>query len=148
MRPSPGFDDMQVVECDRYEGCLRRRRETRLPAGADYVRVLRIDHKVYRVRLRKTTDGEPEAAAEYARHHDPHSLAIAAATNACPTGTSFPASKILSKSQLQILTKRRYGNLSPKADAREAMLAVAHLGGLLRQKGDPGWIVLGAVLKT
>jgi len=53
------------------------------------------------------------------------------------------ASKVLTKSQLAILSKRRYGHLPPKATVREAMLAVARMGGLLRQNGEPGWIVLG-----
>lgn len=53
------------------------------------------------------------------------------------------ASKVLTKSQLQILSKRRYGYLPPKPSVREAMLAVARLGGLLRQNGEPGWIILG-----
>lgn len=53
------------------------------------------------------------------------------------------ASKVLTKSQLAILSKRRYGHLPPKANVREAMLAIARLGGLLRQNGEPGWIVLG-----
>jgi len=50
------------------------------------------------------------------------------------------ASKVLTKSQLAILSKRRYGHLPPKATVREAMLAVARMGGLLRQNGEPGWI--------
>lgn len=53
------------------------------------------------------------------------------------------ASRALTKTQLAILSKRRYGHLPPKATVREAMLAVARLGGLLRQNGEPGWIVLG-----
>jgi hypothetical protein len=55
----------------------------------------------------------------------------------------LPASKVLTRSQLAILSKRRFGNLPPKATAREAMLTVARMGGLLKQNGDPGWIVLG-----
>jgi hypothetical protein len=55
----------------------------------------------------------------------------------------IPATKALTKTQLAILGKRRYGHLPPKATVREAMLAVARMGGFLRQNGEPGWIVLG-----
>jgi len=54
-----------------------------------------------------------------------------------------PAKRALTKTQLAILAKRRYGGLPARATVREAMLAIARLGGLLKQNGEPGWIVLG-----
>lgn len=53
------------------------------------------------------------------------------------------AEQVLTPTQVQILTQHARGKL--KADeptARDALLAVARLGGHLKSNGDPGWIVL------
>lgn len=58
-----------------------------------------------------------------------------------------PADQVLSQTQLFCLrlAYRQLQNkeLPPKLTARDAMLAVARLGGHLTQNGEPGWIVLG-----
>jgi hypothetical protein len=54
-----------------------------------------------------------------------------------------PATKALTKTQLAILAKRRYGLLPKGATVREAMLAVARMGGHIKNNGEPGWSVLG-----
>ena len=53
----------------------------------------------------------------------------------------LPATDVLSALQLRIL--RRKTNLKETATIRQAMLAVAQLGGHIKNNGDPGWIVLG-----
>jgi hypothetical protein len=52
-----------------------------------------------------------------------------------------PASAILNPLQLRIL--RRMTKLVDAPTVRQAMLAVARLGGHIKNNGDPGWIVLG-----
>jgi hypothetical protein len=54
---------------------------------------------------------------------------------------SSPASAIPNPLQLRIL--RRKAKLVDAPTIREAMLAVARLGGDIKNNGDPGWIVLG-----
>jgi hypothetical protein len=54
-----------------------------------------------------------------------------------------PATKALTKAQLAILAKRRYGALPKGATVRQAMMCVARMGGHIRYNGEPGWIVLG-----
>lgn len=54
-----------------------------------------------------------------------------------------PATKALTEAQLAILAKRRYGALPKGATVRQAMMAVARMGGHIRHNGEPGWIVLG-----
>jgi hypothetical protein len=54
-----------------------------------------------------------------------------------------PASDVLTPLQIRVL--RAYKNTArmPLVTARDAMLAVARLGGHIKNNGDPGWIVLG-----
>ena len=54
-----------------------------------------------------------------------------------------PASNALTTKQLQVLRAVAKKPLPPKLNARDAMLAVAKLGGHLKNNGDPGWLVLG-----
>jgi hypothetical protein len=57
-----------------------------------------------------------------------------------------PAASVLTPLQLTILralAAEREFDLSPTATAREALLAVAALGGHLSRNGDPGWLTLG-----
>jgi hypothetical protein len=54
-----------------------------------------------------------------------------------------PAKKALTKAQLAILARRRYGLLPKGASVREAMLAVARMGGHIKSNGEPGWSTLG-----
>jgi hypothetical protein len=53
----------------------------------------------------------------------------------------LPASSVLNPLQLRIL--RRKTSLEEAPTIRQAMLAVAQLGGHIRNNGDPGWLVLG-----
>jgi DDE family transposase len=51
-----------------------------------------------------------------------------------------PATTVLTATQLKVLRARV--NLSDQPSARDALLAVASLGGHLKSNGDPGWQVL------
>jgi hypothetical protein len=50
---------------------------------------------------------------------------------------------VLSPRQISALRAFARAPLSPKPTARDAMMAIAQLGGHLRRNGDPGWQVLG-----
>lgn len=54
-----------------------------------------------------------------------------------------PATSVLSTTQLEVLRAVGKSQLSRVPTVREALLAVAGLGGHLKANGDPGWQVLG-----
>ncbi|MBM3773527.1 MAG: IS4 family transposase [Acidimicrobiia bacterium] len=54
-----------------------------------------------------------------------------------------PASAVFTPQQILVLQRHKHTRLPPHASVRQAMLAVARLGGHIRNNGDPGWIVLG-----
>jgi hypothetical protein len=54
-----------------------------------------------------------------------------------------PAAAALTTSQLQVLKAVAKKPLPGRPTARDAMLAIAALGGHLKSNGDPGWLVLG-----
>jgi Transposase DNA-binding len=54
-----------------------------------------------------------------------------------------PASTALTQKQLEVLRAVSKKPLRARASAREAMLAVAALGGHIKTNGDPGWLVVG-----
>jgi Transposase DNA-binding/Transposase DDE domain len=54
-----------------------------------------------------------------------------------------PAAAALTPKQLQVLMAVAKKSLPPRPTVRDAMLAVAALGGHLKNNGDPGWLVLG-----
>jgi hypothetical protein len=54
-----------------------------------------------------------------------------------------PASDALTAKQLEVLRAVAKRPLPKKPSARDAMLAVAALGGHRKNNGDPGWLVLG-----
>lgn len=54
-----------------------------------------------------------------------------------------PASDALTTKQLEVLRAVAKRPLPRRPSARDAMLAVAALGGHLKNNGDPGWLVLG-----
>lgn len=54
-----------------------------------------------------------------------------------------PAAAALTEAQLTVLRAVAKRPLPVRPTAREAMLAVAGLGGHLKSNGDPGWLVLG-----
>jgi len=57
-------------------------------------------------------------------------------------GKSWPASAVLSDTELEVL--RHFAKPKRAADAslREALLAIGALGGHIKNNGDPGWLVL------
>jgi hypothetical protein len=54
-----------------------------------------------------------------------------------------PATAALTAKQLQVLKAVAKKPLPPRPSVRDALLAVAALGGHLKSNGDPGWLVLG-----
>jgi len=54
-----------------------------------------------------------------------------------------PASKVLNSTQLKVLQASSKTELPAHMSVRDAMLAIAKLGGHLKRNGDPGWITLG-----
>lgn len=54
-----------------------------------------------------------------------------------------PASSALTPKQLEVLRAVAKKPIPNRPTARDAMLAVAALGGHLKSNGDPGWLVLG-----
>lgn len=59
-----------------------------------------------------------------------------------------PATTVLSPSQLEVLAATANKPLPKNPTARDALLAVAALGGHIKNNGDPGWLVLGRGLET
>jgi hypothetical protein len=57
--------------------------------------------------------------------------------------THGTAADVLSPTKLLVLRRHKDTRLPTNASARQAMLAVARLGGHITNNGDPGWIVLG-----
>jgi len=54
-----------------------------------------------------------------------------------------PATNALTPKQLEVLRAIAKKPIPTKPTARDAMLAIAALGGHLKSNGDPGWLVLG-----
>lgn len=54
-----------------------------------------------------------------------------------------PATNALTPKQLEVLRAVAKKPIPVKPSARDAMLAIAALGGHLKSNGDPGWLVLG-----
>jgi len=63
--------------------------------------------------------------------------------NVARTNPDAPASDVLGPTQLAVLRACSSTKLPPKPTCRAVLLAVAALGGHLRNNGEPGWIVLG-----
>jgi hypothetical protein len=55
----------------------------------------------------------------------------------------LPASTVLSSVELQVLHHVAEKPLPKQPTLRDAMLAIARLGGHLKRNGEPGWLVLG-----
>jgi hypothetical protein len=55
----------------------------------------------------------------------------------------LPAGAVLSPMKLTVLQRHPDVRLRPNATIRDAMLAIAALGGHIKNNGDPGWQVLG-----
>jgi IS4 transposase len=61
-------------------------------------------------------------------------------TRCAPTA---PAKAALTPLQIMLLQQHEKIRMKPDATARDALLAIAKLGGHLKRNGEPGWIVLG-----
>jgi hypothetical protein len=59
------------------------------------------------------------------------------------SGESHPIALVLSKTQIKILKKETGFPLSAKSSALDGCLAIARLGGHIKNNGAPGWQVLG-----
>jgi hypothetical protein len=55
-----------------------------------------------------------------------------------------PASTVLTETQLAVLQRNPWVKVPPNPTAREALLAIASIGGHIKNNGDPGWQVLYA----
>lgn len=54
-----------------------------------------------------------------------------------------PACEVLTTTQIHVLRASTKNPLPPHFSVRNALLAIAKLGGHLKHNGDPGWLVLG-----
>ena len=54
-----------------------------------------------------------------------------------------PASEVLTATQIKVLVAETKGKLPPMPTVRQALLAIAGLGGHIKNNGEPGWLVLG-----
>jgi len=54
-----------------------------------------------------------------------------------------PATEALTPTQIQVLAATSHRKLSSDPTVREALLAVAGLGGHIKNNGEPGWAVIG-----
>jgi hypothetical protein len=63
----------------------------------------------------------------------------------CPEET--PASAVLSQTQIEVLRNCAPIAVPEQPTLRQALLAVAALGGHIRNNGEPGWLVLGRGLR-
>ncbi len=54
-----------------------------------------------------------------------------------------PASDALTATQIEVLVAENKGKLPAMPTVRQAMLAIARLGGHIKNNGEPGWLVLG-----
>jgi hypothetical protein len=54
-----------------------------------------------------------------------------------------PADRVLSPLKLKLLQRHPDTKLGPSPTIRDAMLAIAALGGHIKNNGDPGWLVIG-----
>ncbi len=55
---------------------------------------------------------------------------------------TLPADAILTPSEIQVLRRVKHARLPAEASVRDALLAIAALGGHIKNNGDPGWQVL------
>ncbi|RPJ58558.1 MAG: IS4 family transposase [Acidobacteria bacterium] len=58
------------------------------------------------------------------------------------TGRTWPATAILSDTEIEVLRKLDKRAVGVDPSVRDALLAIAALGGHVKNNGDPGWLVL------
>lgn len=63
--------------------------------------------------------------------------------NVARTSPDRPADHVLTRLQIQLLQSHKKSKLVPVPTVRDALLAIARLGGHLARNGDPGWRTLG-----
>jgi hypothetical protein len=68
---------------------------------------------------------------------------LLALRNAARVDPDRPATQVLDYLKLELLRRHPKLKLGAHPTAREAMLAIAQLGGHIANNGEPGWIVLG-----
>jgi hypothetical protein len=73
----------------------------------------------------------------------PIAFDLLALRSAARTQPDRSASTLLRPTQLLVLERHKQIRLPPRATARAALLAIAQLGGHIKNNGEPGWIVLG-----
>jgi hypothetical protein len=73
----------------------------------------------------------------------PIAFDLLALRSAARTEPERPASTLLRPTQLLVLERHKQIRLPARASARAALLAIAQLGGHIKNNGEPGWIVLG-----
>jgi hypothetical protein len=73
----------------------------------------------------------------------PVAVRLLALRNVARTSPEARASDVLTALQIKILAVHEHTRALPLVTARDAMLAVARLGGHITNNGDPGWLVLG-----
>ena len=59
-----------------------------------------------------------------------------------------PASEALTESQIHVLVATSHQRLPQMPTVRQALLAIAGLGGHIKNNGEPGWMVLGRGFET
>lgn len=57
-------------------------------------------------------------------------------------GKDWPATAVLSETEIEVLHRLDQAKLAREATLRQALLAIAALGGHIPNNGDPGWLVL------
>ena len=73
----------------------------------------------------------------------PVAVGLLALRHVARSAADRPASDVLTELQLRVLQVYEHTKHMPLNTARDALLAVARLGGHIKNNGDPGWIVLG-----
>jgi hypothetical protein len=68
---------------------------------------------------------------------------LLALRNAARESPDAKPSTVLRELQRRLLRRHPKTRLLPQSTARDAMLAIARLGGHIKNNGEPGWIVLG-----
>ena len=56
-----------------------------------------------------------------------------------------PATSALTVTQVEVLVATSRKKLPPQPTVREALMALAALGGHIKNNGEPGWLILGRV---
>lgn len=72
----------------------------------------------------------------------PVACEVLAVRAACRRNPNAPATSVLNPTQLLILAQMGSRKLPPKPTVRDALWAVAALGGHMKTNGEPGWLVL------